>query len=85
MGKARQRHSKSRTACTKVLRKVSCECVKELGRKKKKNQYGQNMEPGKENQDDMGRWAGTKTCKTGLGWKPVIKPLKGFMQKANVF
>ena len=54
-------------------------------KKKKKKQYGQNMEPGKENQDDMGRWAGTKTCKTGLGWKPVIKPLNGFMQKANVF
>ena len=38
LGKARERHSpKSRTACAKVLRKVSCECVKELRRKKNKN------------------------------------------------
>lgn len=54
-------------------------------REKKKQTVRPKLEPGKENQDDMGKWVGTKTCKTGLGWKPVIKPLKGFMQKANVF
>ena len=50
----------SRAVCAEALKKVSFGCVRELN----ENQCDQNSQPRKENQDDVGRYAGARAYKT---------------------
>lgn len=78
-GKARQTPSRLRAVCAEALEKGKLWTCEEAGR----NECGLSSKPVKEDQGEMGRWPGHARLSRDGGF--LIKPVKGFMQKTNMF